>query len=345
MSNLPVPVLLRFVGLMILGLLLVGYSYASVVPSFSNNIKAISVDNVYSIKNDLAILNTADDGSSTYIDLNGEFLVEINPDKDNKDEFQIKTYTVKVASVDEEGKERVSYEEKIYTNLRNCDSGKCKFTCSALVFQKKSGNIDVVCYGENKESLSSYPSLHTVQCPCSVEKYEEPKLIDNFIEKYSREYSVPEYMVRGIIETEGSDWRHCSGDMVKVGYTGEDIGLMQIYFGNIELFKTNRYDKYKFVSYDPCNLEANIQMGVALISEHYKEFGNYPLDLRIRLTFAKYNCGGTAKAINDYEQQYGEVKWDSNFQDILYSYCHSRGGNTVKYVETAWTNSQKYTHA
>lgn len=129
-----------------------------------------------------------------------------------------------------------------------------------------------------------------------IERSTHPREYSEFVEKYSSEYGVPEYIVYSVIKTESS----FKGDAVS--HAGA-IGLMQMMPETFEWLAQKRGESDNSgLLYDP---ETNIKYGTYFLSYLYAEYGNW------NTVFAAYNCGmGKVNewiAGNEYSDEYGNL--------------------------------------
>lgn len=129
-----------------------------------------------------------------------------------------------------------------------------------------------------------------------IERSTHPQKYSEYVQKYSSEYGVPEYIVYSVIKTE-SDFQSNV-----VSHAGA-IGLMQMIPDTFEWLAQKRGESYDTgLLYDP---ETNIKYGTYFLSYLYAEYGNWST------VFAAYNCGmGKVNewiAGNEYSDEYGNL--------------------------------------
>jgi len=114
------------------------------------------------------------------------------------------------------------------------------------------------------------------QVSTALEKRAHPILYSEFVEKYSQEYSVPQYIIYSVIKVESSFRSDVESDR-------NAIGLMQITPDTFEWLMTKtKEDLPVKLLYDP---ETNIKYGTFFLQYLYAEFENWDT------SFAAYNAG------------------------------------------------------
>jgi soluble lytic murein transglycosylase len=111
----------------------------------------------------------------------------------------------------------------------------------------------------------------------AIEKRSHPIRYEEFVERYSREYNVPQYIIFSVIKAESSFNSNA------VSHAGA-VGLMQITPDTFD-WLTNyrlRENLAQGLLYDP---ETNIKYGTFFLSYLYREFGSWDI------SFAAYNAG------------------------------------------------------
>lgn len=109
-----------------------------------------------------------------------------------------------------------------------------------------------------------------------IDRVRYPQKFSEFVEKYSNEYGVPEYIVYSVIKVE-SDYESNA-----VSHAGA-VGLMQITPETFDwVMMLMREELDRGMLYDP---ETNIKYGTYLLSYLYTEFGNW------NTVYAAYNAG------------------------------------------------------
>ena len=109
-----------------------------------------------------------------------------------------------------------------------------------------------------------------------IDHYTYPKTYFEHVEKYSKEYGVPEYIIYSTIKVESN---FNSGALSEKGA----VGLMQITPDTFEWIQMLlREELADGLLYDP---ETNIKYGTYLLSYLYDEFGNW------ETVHAAYNAG------------------------------------------------------
>lgn len=100
----------------------------------------------------------------------------------------------------------------------------------------------------------------------AIDKKENPLRFEEFVEKYSNEYAVPEYVVYAVIKN-SSDF-----DSSMLSDDGK-IGLMQVSPEILEKYKGTLHDNYDSgMLYDP---ETNIKYGTYYLSRLYVDLGTW----------------------------------------------------------------------
>jgi len=111
-----------------------------------------------------------------------------------------------------------------------------------------------------------------------IDKKGHPRRYDEFVEKYSAEFGVPEYIVYSVIKVE-------SGFDSSVQSSAGAVGLMQLMPSTFKSLMTEVKEDYKAdLIYGP---ETNIRFGTMLLSKLYLKYGNWDT------VFAAYNAGET----------------------------------------------------
>ena len=144
-----------------------------------------------------------------------------------------------------------------------------------------------------------------------------PKKYNEFVEKYSEEYKVPENICYAVIKCESSF------DSAAKSSSGA-IGLMQIMPDTFSYLCTITGDDYETgMLYDP---ETNIRFGIFYLSLLYERFGVW------ETAFAAYNCGPTR--VNEWITG-GKVDESGRLTEIPIP-------ETAEYVKRVTTAIEKY---
>ena len=110
----------------------------------------------------------------------------------------------------------------------------------------------------------------------ALDKKQHPREYSEYVEKYSKEYRVPEAIIYAVIKCESSF------DSAAVSSSGA-IGLMQIMPNTFTYLCKKLGDDYEAgMLYDP---KTNIKYGTYYLSTLYERFGIW------ETVFAAYNCG------------------------------------------------------
>lgn len=132
-----------------------------------------------------------------------------------------------------------------------------------------------------------------------IDEKRYPKKYSEFVEKYSEEYKVPEYIIYSVIKAESSF------DSSAVSKKGA-IGLMQIMPDTFDWLAGLMNEEYETgMLYDP---ETNIKYGTFYLANLHSRYGKWDI------VFAAYNAGPTnaeswCTKNEDGEYVLGEIKF------------------------------------
>ncbi len=161
-----------------------------------------------------------------------------------------------------------------------------------------------------------------------LEKYFHPRDYEAYVEKYSEEYNIPEYIVYAVIKVE-------SGFDPKAS-SGKADGLMQIAPDTFKYLTSNEHlgeNLPSFKVYDP---ETNIKYGCYYLHYLFEKFHNW------NTVFAAYNRGETkvAEWLKDPEYSDGQGNLTYIPTEETADYV-KKVNNEIEYYKNLYYTKQK----